>query len=299
MVIVEGGDEEGDEEFREDIKTAICHVRQDVKKFRRSPKSNEMLQLNVQASFQKELKLILDVKTRWNSLHDMFERYCLLRSCIVKTMIDIKSTSAVTDNEFAVCKSLCEALKPFKAATKGICRNDANLVTADAAIVFLLNELKDQSSLYALQLHDTVKARIIERRQPVAVALLKYLINPDSINKADPITGTKVSKQSVITTANTLSHRLLISNPDSPNHEAHQDTPLSTEKPLSMEEKLEEAMAATVAEQPVRELPKSLAQDFKMFEATTKRTEYLDNLFHALMTAKPTSVESERTFSVG
>ena len=40
MVIVEGGDEEGDEEFREDIKTAIGHVRQDVKKFRRSPKSN-------------------------------------------------------------------------------------------------------------------------------------------------------------------------------------------------------------------------------------------------------------------
>ena len=66
-----------------------------------------------------------------------------------------------------------------------------------------------------------------------------------------------------------------------------------------MEEKLEEAMAVAVAEQPVRELPKSLAQDFKMFEATQKRTEYLDNLFHALMTAKPTSVESERTFSVG
>ena len=53
MVIVEGGDEEGDEEFREDIKIAIGHVRQDVKTFRRSPKSNEVLQLNVQASFQK------------------------------------------------------------------------------------------------------------------------------------------------------------------------------------------------------------------------------------------------------
>ena len=70
--------------------------------------------------------LILDVKIRWNSLHDM-----LKRSCIAKIIIDIKSTSAVTDYKFAVCKSLCEALKPFKAATKDICRNDANLVTAD------------------------------------------------------------------------------------------------------------------------------------------------------------------------
>jgi len=32
-----------------------------------------------------------------------------------------------------------------------------------------------------------------------------------------------------------------------------------------MEEKLKEAMVAAVAEQPVRELPKLLAQDFKMF----------------------------------
>ena len=91
----------------------------------------------------------------------------------------------------------------------------------------------------------------------MAVALLKYLLNSDSINKADPITGTKVSKQFVITTTN----------PDSPNPEAHQDTPLPTEKQLSVEENLEEALAAAVAEQPVRELPKSLAQDFQMFES--------------------------------
>ena len=68
----------------------------------------------------------------------------------------------------------------------------------------------------------------------MVVALLKYLLNPDSINKAEPITGTKVSKQSVITTANTLSHRLVISNPDSLNPETYQDTSLSTEKLLSM-----------------------------------------------------------------
>jgi len=93
-----------------------------------------------------------------------------------------------------VCKSLCEALKPFKAATKSFCRNYPNLVTADAAIVFLLNELKDQSYLHTLQRYDTVKARTTEWRQPVAVALLKYLLNPDSINKADQITGEIVSK---------------------------------------------------------------------------------------------------------
>ena len=48
-----------------------------------------------------------------------------------------------------------------------------------------------------------------------------------------------------------------------------------------------------------RDLPKTLKEDFKLFEATKKRSEYLENLFNAVMTAKPTSVESERSFSVG
>ena len=77
------------EDLADDIHSAIVHVRQDVKKIRKSPKSNESLQTNVRASFGKELKLILDVKTRWNSFFDMLQRYCKLRSCIVKTMVDI------------------------------------------------------------------------------------------------------------------------------------------------------------------------------------------------------------------
>ena len=46
-------------------------------------------------------------------------------------------------------------------------------------------------------------------------------------------------------------------------------------------------------------LPATLKEDFKLFQATKKRSEYLENLFNAVMTAKPTSVESERSFSVG
>ena len=52
-------------------------------------------------------------------------------------------------------------------------------------------------------------------------------------------------------------------------------------------------------EKPGRPFPKSLAQDFKMFEATKVRTEFLETLCQSMKTAKPTSVESERSFSVG
>ena len=87
------------------------------------------------------MKLSLDVKTRWNSLFDMLTRYIKLRSCIVKTMIDIGCVSLVSDNDFQMCKHLVEALEPVKLTSLGICQNDANFISADAALVFLLDEL--------------------------------------------------------------------------------------------------------------------------------------------------------------
>ena len=52
-------------------------------------------------------------------------------------------------------------------------------------------------------------------------------------------------------------------------------------------------------EQLGREVPKSLAQDLKMFEVTRERTEIVEAVYQAVLSAKPTSVESERSFSVG
>ena len=82
--------------------------------FRKSPKTNECLQINVFNTFKKELKLILYVRTRWNSLFQMLSRYVLLRSCVVKTLIDMSKTSLVTDQDVIVCKKLCVALEPVQ-----------------------------------------------------------------------------------------------------------------------------------------------------------------------------------------
>ena len=80
----------------------------------------------------------------------------------------------------------------MKEVTKAICRNDANLATADAAVEVLLEELKKNGNIFALQLREKVINRIIERRQPVLVALMKYLLNPESAMKVDAISGTKI-----------------------------------------------------------------------------------------------------------
>ena len=56
-------------------------------------------------------------------------------------MIDIGCVSLVSDNDFQMCKHLVEALEPVKLTTLSICQNDANLISADAAL-FLLDELE-------------------------------------------------------------------------------------------------------------------------------------------------------------
>ena len=52
-------------------------------------------------------------------------------------------------------------------------------------------------------------------------------------------------------------------------------------------------------EQPGRKVPKSIAQYLKMFEVTRERTEIVEAVYQAVLSAEPTSVESERSFSVG
>ena len=58
------GDEDQPMVLQDSIADVISNVRKDVKFFRESPKSNELLQNNVKCDFKHELKLILDVKTR-------------------------------------------------------------------------------------------------------------------------------------------------------------------------------------------------------------------------------------------
>ena len=65
---------------------------------------------------------------------------------------------------------------------------------------------------------------------------------------------------------------------------------------MSLADKLNRAIAESTQQkenQPAQRIP--LTQD----EVTNKRSERLDKLFQALLTTKPTSVESERSFSAG
>lgn len=111
------------------ISPLIQKVRRIVKLFRKSPLKDEVLQKYVKADHGKELKLLLDSKTRWSSLFIMLERFVKLRNGILKSLIDVKANIIMEEWEFDRINDLVKALEALKISVEALCREDATLLT--------------------------------------------------------------------------------------------------------------------------------------------------------------------------
>jgi len=154
----------------------IDKVRKIVKLFRKSPvKNDSILQKYVKEAHQgKELSLLLDCPTRWNSLVTMLSRFSLLRTSIQKAMIDLKAPEQPTDPDFAVVDEIIAALEPVALAVQVLSRKDVNLLSAEAAIQFCVAQLREQQS----QLGKTMAAALLSRvreRYAIHSTVLRYL----------------------------------------------------------------------------------------------------------------------------
>ena len=74
--------------------------------------------------------------------------------------------------EFETISSVVACLEPVKLAVEALCRNDATLLSADTAIVFMINNLG--TSALAVRLKASLVTRINERRTMFS-GLLHYL----------------------------------------------------------------------------------------------------------------------------
>ncbi|GBM62244.1 hypothetical protein AVEN_44040-1 [Araneus ventricosus] len=92
-----------------------------VKLFKRSPTKCDMfLQKYVKEDTGKELNLILDCRTCWNSLLAVIERFHKLKVCIDKALINIGSHTTFSDLEWSKIRDLIESLQPFKLAVEAL-----------------------------------------------------------------------------------------------------------------------------------------------------------------------------------
>lgn len=154
------------------VNPLVKKIRKVVKMFRRSPSQNdECLQKYVKSEFGKEIMLLLDLITRWNTLLIMLERFYEVRYCVQKALIDLKSNITFSEDEFGLLFAAISTFMPIKLAVEAICRRDANLLTADAALKFMMSTIDEHNSQLSTDLTDALKKRIFQRRTDLSQVL--------------------------------------------------------------------------------------------------------------------------------
>lgn len=141
-------------------KDAIDKVRSLVKSFKKSPMKNDLLQKYSAEEFGLSLDLILDCKTRWNSLSDMVERFLKLKASVFKTAVDLKLIINITEEDIQQLENIHCSLEVIKVTVMALCRRDTNLLTADTAIHFMLQKLDSQPNELSKNLAVTLRQKI-------------------------------------------------------------------------------------------------------------------------------------------
>lgn len=299
----------------DDIRALIFKIRKVVKFFKKSPTQNEeLLQKYVREEFNKELALVLDVKTRWNSLLGMLERFYEVRECINKSLVD----NTFSAYEFNLMEKIIFALRPIQTAVEALCARDANLISADVSLKFMLDELAKQKTSLSESLSAELINRIRERRSEVS-DVLQFLHNPNELFNGDQVYNifNVTSKQKISKKIEELAVRFFNKESEfsiSPEDDGSDiDDPSEeeafSEEEMSLKDKLQKLISkkfqAGITQEKIetekpdlKDILKIVKKEVVTFCKTKKRGKYLDLLYKYLLTLKPTSVESERTFSL-
>ena len=254
------------------------------------------------------MNLLLDSKTRWNSLYSMLERFVKLQKCVRMALIDIGTPIPFSSSEIDLIRELISALEPVKYGVEALCRQDATLLTSERIHKFVLEKLDSQNTNIANKLKDSLQSRIDSRRNMNLIHLYEYLNDHTFLKNSEG--SSRPKRQSLIKLAVMLLQRLIKEHVVEEETEELEMNPISNEalpppEAISLKEQLEQtinSVKVNFGEQFSVESgkildKKQLQKEFEIYEATGNKTSNLKILFNALSTIQPTSVESERAFS--
>lgn len=166
--------------LKDNINKILKETRYLVKLFRKSPLKNITLQKYVKAECEQELNLLLDVKTRWNSMLCMTERFLKLKNAIKKALIDLDMSSKWNENNISTLEILLKILQPTKLSVETLSRKDTTMILKSETVIdILLKELNSMDCNLAKTFLESLKIRINKRRNLHLVSLLNFLHNFD------------------------------------------------------------------------------------------------------------------------
>ena len=297
-------EEEPISNFRPDIGKVLSDTRKIIKTFKNSPVRNSFLQNYVKIQQGKHLCLMLDCKTRWNSLVPMIERFLNLKECIKKALNDIGMSNIYKQENEIVLEDILKVLKPTELAVQELSKEKCTLLTCEGIFKFLFDKLREINTNLSKELLIALQIRMNERRNEKLMTLLLYLkcgkiprTNNDftyssknvAIAYANEIIN-RIQIQSVVAVAPAISEDLVDETTDSDDY--------IVELSSNLNQELRTAISSVLVTQNVTtNIETGLKTDFKILDGTKKRTEMLDNLYLALLTVKPSSTATERVFS--
>ena len=302
LVVLDSTETENAHALNFDVSKIVNKVRRIVKIFKRSPLKNEVLQRYVKDIYPNGLNVILDCKTRWSSLINMLERIIRIKLPIQKALLDLGVEDInIVDQEFEVISSIVEALKPIRIALDALCRRDANLITAEATVKFVLDEIHKSQSYYNIRIQEAINQRIVQERYTETSIITQYLHNPSARLEKKAIVNTfcadiltrmlgrgdngEISFDEAVSTSNTL---------------VSQD--IHDPENISIAEKLQHAIDESMTKPHEigpqnKSISSLLKYELTIAEQTGKRGYYLEKIYQMLLTIPATSVEAERVFS--
>lgn len=289
------------------IDVIIKKIRKVVLIFKRSTtKKDSNLSKYVIDEKGKDLSLLLDCKTRWNSLYTMLDRFMFLKSCVQKALIDLESPITIDENEFRKISDLLDVLAPIKLAAEKLCRREANLCSAEEVLKLMMEEVSTKSSDIARKMTEALEKRIGQRRKLDVSGVLQYLRNPDSNStKIFQMANATTVREKVKLLIERLDSRTLETDMHSDSDQDSNDMPLVEEdqQELTLEEKFTQAVNKSKEQRDPKtkssgkDLVATLKKEMFLFQSGGTRGLHLELAFQYLAIVPPTSVESERAFS--
>jgi len=206
-----------------------------------------------------------------------------------------------------------------KVAVEAICRRDANLITADVAIQFMMKKLRQSDLELAKRMYDELKVRILERRTVWSdVASYLYYGNDNELDghsagyfvksSKTAITSSLKILHDIVTDTQSVSSDVIALEIDDESTQMSEavlpDISLESELDLAINKARNYKIDETQNDGPSRVFRDSRAaavaaikKEMSIMESLGSRGKMLKPLLEMLMTVPPCTVESERAFS--
>ena len=151
------------------LKETLKKMRKMVKKIKQSPKLADLLRTKT------NLSVILDVKTRWNSMIHMVRRFIKIRKEINSVFVYEEIDIPIDNSDIESLMQLIEILTPIEKAVVSLSAKNINLCTADLILEKMFHEIEALPvSLLKSKFEEALFTRILQRRTSYSDVLFYF-----------------------------------------------------------------------------------------------------------------------------